>query len=240
MNIGELIVKTGATLVGAGRRLHTLIILVVVLAIGVVVLVALSTISGTAARFLENVQAALGLEKEAEVPLTPEEEKAEAIRTVDAASFSCAQLGGYDDGTTNLERFAAAVAHINLAEEQDASTCDVFEKDLTLLGPGTDRWPNWIRIQRVVYEAAHISDANLGRYNQVGLDLEKYLADPTEQLREHPWLKCVTRYMRTAWAGLSFWLAPSPDETMRDTMTLVWKSPSGAEFFCPKEAKPPP
>ncbi len=165
----------------------------------------------------------------------PEPPVVEPSVQVQVASDYCAQLGGFDDGATNVERLAMAVAHINLAKERSALTCDIFGKFQTLIGPGSTTLLSWTRFTSVVYGLSQVSDASLAKYNQVGLDLQQYLTDPTEWLKEYPWLTCVTHYIRTTWRGFNPW----PDHSLPDKMRLVWTSPTGAEFFCPKTKAPP-
>jgi hypothetical protein len=151
---------------------------------------------------------------------------------VKVAEDRCAQMGGYDDGSDREERFFAAVAHRNLAQTLNTSTCDVFKGFKTLEAPGESaRWLPWFReVWTVDILFADRTEAERAAYNQVGLDLKEYLTDSTERLKKYPWLTCITRQIRTTHKTM----APWPDFTLRQKMKLVHKTASGAEFFCPQ------
>ncbi len=156
---------------------------------------------------------------------------------VKQASDYCAQLAGYDDGATDDERLAMAVATVNLAKERGASTCDIYKNFAALIGPTKKTVFPWFRETPVMYGTTKVSADRLARFNQTGLLLRKYLQDPSEDLKRFPWLSCATHYMRSTWPGAT----PYRDHRLRDVMQSVWVSPrknwlgQQAELFCPRE-----
>lgn len=151
------------------------------------------------------------------------------LEQIRQTSDYCAQLGGYDDGATDDEQLAMAVAHVNLAKQRGQSTCDIYKSFGTLIGPGTRPWFAWFREPITMYSVSRLSADRKAAFNQAGLLLGRYLKDPTEDLKRFPWLSCVTHYIRTTWPLA----VPRPDYTLRETMDRKWISSTGTEFFCP-------
>jgi hypothetical protein len=156
------------------------------------------------------------------------------IQVKEAGDY-CAQLTGYDDGLSDDERLAMAVAAWNLAKSSGQSTCDVYRHFKTLIGPDSQTWVPWFRETPVMYSLSRVSEDRLQAFNQTGLLLSAYLKDPKPYLEKMPWLTCVTHYIRSKWPFATPW----PDYSLREKMNKVWTSPivhyrRQAEFFCPK------
>jgi hypothetical protein len=149
----------------------------------------------------------------------------------------CAQLAGYDDGATDDERLAIAVATINRARASRRTTCEVYKSFASLIGPERQPLVQWHRETQVMYAVSKLSADRLALFNQTGLLLKKYLADPTEDVKRFPWLTCVEYYRRSTWR----WATPWPDKSLgTDSTKLVWISSFDndgvrAEFFCPTQ-----
>lgn len=157
------------------------------------------------------------------------------VQVRNAADY-CAQLAGYDDGASDDERLAMAVATMNLAAARGTSTCDIYKNFDSLIGEGTWTLYSWWREPITMYTVSRLSTDRKATFNQTGLVLERYMNDPGPYLAKMPWLECVTHYIRSTWQGGVPW----PDYSLREKMRRVWVSPTvnkgkQAELFCPKE-----
>lgn len=153
---------------------------------------------------------------------------------VEQTDFYCAQMAGYDDGANDTERLAMAIATLNLARSTNSSPCDVYRSFRSLIAPGSTTLFPWFREPANMYVISRLTADKKSDFDRTGIALERFLKNPTDDLKKYPWLQCVTHYMRSAWP----WATPRPDPSLREKMKTVWKSPvlvndKQAEFFCP-------